>query len=112
MEQQQWPETRVFYPPVQYRLVLETARLFRHLQYVGYCKRNELQATMPSKRMSSRYRQRFHAVWAKVALDNLLYPVDMGVMVQQSYLLAPEWQSAMALRHTLDRLTLGLLDPV
>jgi hypothetical protein len=40
LEQQHLQGRRAPYPPAEYRLILETARLFRHLQYVGYCKRN------------------------------------------------------------------------
>ncbi len=86
-------------------MLLETARLFRHLQYVGYCKRNELQTTNPAKRICSRYRQHFHALWAKVALDHLLFPPDL----QKSGLPETEFPGAMALRHTLDQLPLDVL---
>lgn len=105
LEQQYHVSAPASYDPSTYRLLLETARLFRHLQYVGYCKRNELQTANPAKRVCSRYRQHFHALWAKVALDNLLFPAcpqDMGL---------PEagLPSAMALRHTLDQLPLNVL---
>jgi hypothetical protein len=102
LEQQYLQGRRVPYPPAAYRLILETARLFRHLQYVGYCKRNEMQTQNPSKRASSRYRQNFHALWAKVALDQLIFPP----CVKAQCLPEPERQTAMALRHTLDQLPL------
>ncbi len=92
------------YDPARYRLLLETARLFRHLQYVGYCKRNELQTANAVKRISSRCRQHFHALWAKVALDNLLFPPCS----QESRLPENALPSAMALRHTLDQLPLDI----
>jgi hypothetical protein len=90
------------YTPAAYRLLLETARVFRHLQYVGYCKRNEQQALTPSKRISSRYRQQFHALWAKCALDNLLFPL----CPEAECLPEAGRAAAMALRQTLDRLPL------
>ncbi|MDH3598842.1 MAG: hypothetical protein OEU26_04275 [Candidatus Tectomicrobia bacterium] len=102
LEQQHLHGRRVPYQPAAYRLILETARLFRHLQYVGYCKRNEMQTLNPSKRVSSRYRQKFHALWAKVALDQLIFSPCAEVQC----LPESERQTAMALRHTLDRLPL------
>jgi hypothetical protein len=104
LEHQYHLSTSTSYPPARYRLLLETARLFRHLQYVGYCKRNELQTTNAVKQISSRYRQHFHALWAKVALDNLLFPPCS----QESGLPESEFPSAMALRHTLDQLPLDI----
>lgn len=92
------------YDAPRYQLLLETARLFRHLQYVGYCKRNELQTANAVKRISSRYRQHFHALWAKVALDNLLFPLCS----RASSLPESEFPSAMALRRTLDQLPLDV----
>jgi hypothetical protein len=103
LEQQYLALPRPAYDPAEYRLLLETARLFRHLQYVGYCKRNELQAVTDSKRLSSRYRQRFHALWAKSALDSLLYPQGAA----HDCLPAAGRQTAMALRRTLDMLPLA-----
>jgi hypothetical protein len=100
LEQQYLAAPRPAYPPPEYRLLLETARLFRHLQYVGYCKRNELQALTGSKRLSSRYRQRFHALWAKYALDSLLYPQRPA----HDCLPPAGREAAMALRRTLDAL--------
>jgi hypothetical protein len=102
LEQQHLQGKRAPYQPAAYRLILETARLFRHLQYVGYCKRNEMQTRNPSKRVSSHYRQKFHALWAKVALDHLIFPPCAAAQC----LPEPERQPAMALRHTLDRLPL------
>lgn len=102
LEQQHLQSRRPPYQPTAYRLILESARLFRHLQYVGYCKRNEMQTLNPSKRVSSRYRQQFHALWAKVALDQLIFPL----CAEAQCLPEPERQPAMALRHTLDRLPL------
>lgn len=96
------------YGPVEQRLLLDTTRLFRHLQYVGYCKRNEEQAQTASKRLSSRCRQHFHAVWAKVALDNLLFPSD----AEAQCLSEAQRHSALALRHTLDQLPLPALETV
>jgi hypothetical protein len=61
LERQYLRTPRLAYRPSESRLLLETARVFRHLQYVGYCKRNELQAVTAGKRLSSRYRQHFHA---------------------------------------------------
>ncbi len=90
------------YDAARYRLLLETARLFRHLQYVGYCKRNEWQTANPVKRMSSRCRQHFHALWAKVALDNLIFPA----FPQETGLLERAFPIAIALRRTLDQLPL------
>ncbi len=103
LEQQYLPAARASYSAKQYRLLLETARLFRHLQYVGYCKRNEQQTHAPGKRISSRYRQHFHALWAKVALDNLLVPRGP----EEPSLPAAERPTATMLRHLLDRLPLG-----
>ncbi len=105
LEQQYNLSTPTSYDPARYRLLLETARLFRHLQYVGYCKRNELQTANVVKRISSRFRQHFHALWAKVALDNLLFPPGS----QQPGLPENEFPSAMALRRTLDQLPLDVL---
>ena len=102
LEQQHLQGRRAPYQPAAYRLILETARLFRHLQYVGYCKRNEMQTRSPNKRVSSRYRQKFHALWAKVALDHLIFPPCAAAQC----LPEPERQPAMALRYTLDRLPL------
>ncbi len=87
----------------QRRLGLETARLFRHLQYVGYCKRNEAQALTTGKRLSSQYRQQFHALWAKCTLDRLLYPQQPA----DQCLPAVGRQAALALRQTLDLLPIG-----
>lgn len=105
LEQQYNLSTPTSYNPARYRLLLETARLFRHLQYVGYCKRNELQTANPAKRISSRYRQHFHVLWAKVALDHLLFPL----CAQAPRLPEHELPSAMALRRTLDQLPLDVL---
>ncbi|WP_143301535.1 hypothetical protein [Candidatus Entotheonella palauensis] len=105
LEQQYNLSAPASYDPPRYRLILESARLFRHLQYVGYCKRNELQTASAVKRMSSRYRQHFHALWAKVALDNLLYPPDP----RAHGLPESEFPGAMALRCTLDQLPLDAL---
>jgi hypothetical protein len=102
LEQQHLQGRRAPYQPAAYRLILESARLFRHLQYVGYCKRNEMQTLHPSKRVSSRYRQKFHALWAKVVLDNLIFPT----CAKAQCLPESERQTVMALRHTLDRLPL------
>ncbi len=82
------------------RLLLETARLFRHLQYVGYCKRNEQQALSPGKRLSSQYRQRFHALWAKCTLDRMLYPQRP----EEKCMLDSGREAAVGLRRTLDLL--------
>jgi hypothetical protein len=100
LEQQYQLATRASYDPARYRLLLETARLFRHLQYVGYCKRNERQTSNAVKRTSSHYRQQFHLLWAKVALDNLLFPTRAAA----PGLPENEIPNAMALRRTLDRL--------
>ena len=105
LEQQHLAATRPPYNTAEQRLLLDTTRLFRHLQYVGYCKRNEEQAQTASKRLSSRCRQHFHAVWAKVALDNLLFPADTAAQ----YLPAAQQRSALALRQTLDQLPLPAL---
>ncbi|WP_089937646.1 hypothetical protein [Candidatus Entotheonella palauensis] len=104
LEQQYNLSVPASYDEPRYRLLLETARLFRHLQYVGYCKRNELQTANAVKRISSRYRQHFHALWAKVALDNLLFPPCS----QAPELPESEFPSAMALRRTLDQLPLDV----
>ncbi|PON16269.1 hypothetical protein C2W62_19415 [Candidatus Entotheonella serta] len=103
LEQQYHLSAPTFYEPARYRLLLETARLFRHLQYVGYCKRNELQTANPVKKISSRCRQHFHALWAKVALDNLLFPICSQAPGLPEHTLP----IAVALRHTLDQLPLG-----
>lgn len=104
LERQYLVGPRPVYTPAEYRLFLETARVFRHLQYIGYCKRNELQALTESKRLSSRYRQQFHALWAKYALDSLLYPPTPAT----GACLSPEGrQAAVALRRTLDLLPLA-----
>lgn len=87
----------------QQQLALATARLFRHLQYVGYCKRNEAQALTTGKRLSSQYRQHFHALWAKCTLDRLLYPPRPA----DACLPDTGRQAAMALRQTLDLLPIG-----
>jgi hypothetical protein len=108
LEQQHLAATRPPYSSTEQRLLLDTTRLFRHLQYVGYCKRNEEQAQTASKRLSSRCRQHFHAVWAKVALDNLLFPAD----AEAQYLPAAQRRSALALRQTLDQLPLPALETV
>jgi hypothetical protein len=100
LEQEYLAAPRPAYSPAEYRLLLGTARVFRHLQYVGYCKRNELQALTDSKRLSSRYRQRFHALWAKSALDSLLYPP----CATPDCLPKAGRQAALALRRTLDML--------
>jgi hypothetical protein len=102
LERQYLASERPTYSPAERRLLLETARLFRHLQYVGYCKRNEQQALTPSKRVSSRYRQQFHALWAKCALDNLLFPRCPA----EACLPEAGRPAAMALRQTLDGLPL------
>ncbi len=102
LEQQYNLPAPASYDPAHYRLLLETARLFRHLQYIGYCKRNELQTTNAVKRISSRYRQQFHALCAKVALDQLLFPTCS----RAPGLPESEFPNAMALRHTLDHLPL------
>ena len=102
LEQQYLAPLRPSYGPAECQLLLETARVFRHLQYVGYCKRNEQQALTTSKRLSSRYRQRFHALWAKCALDNLLFPWRS----EDKSLPEAGRRSAMALRLTLDSLPL------
>jgi hypothetical protein len=102
LERQYLAPERPVYSAAERRLLLETARLFRHLQYVGYCKRNEQQALTTSKRISSRYRQQFHALWAKCALDNLLYPQGPA----EACLPAAGRPAAMALRQTLDGLPL------
>jgi hypothetical protein len=88
---------------IRQRLVLETARLFRHLQYVGYCKRNEEQSLTTGKRLSSQYRQQFHALWAKCTLDRLLYPQQAA----DPCLPDTGRQAALALRQTLDLLPIG-----
>ncbi|MGQ4809117.1 hypothetical protein NKDENANG_02519 [Candidatus Entotheonellaceae bacterium PAL068K] len=88
------------YSHTERRLLLETARLFRHLQYVGYCKRNEQQALTADKRQSSRYRQQLHALWAKCTLDNLLYPLQPD----DDCLPTAGREAAIALRQTLDLL--------
>ncbi|GIX48234.1 MAG: hypothetical protein KatS3mg131_2445 [Candidatus Tectimicrobiota bacterium] len=80
------------------RLLLEATRVFRHLQYVGYCKRNELQALTPDKRRSSRHRQHYHLLWAKCALDRLL-------LSPPACLPPAGREAATALRRTLDALT-------
>lgn len=102
LEQQYLASERPPYTPGERRLLLETARLFRHLQYVGYCKRNEQQAMTAPKRLSSRCRQQFHALWAKWALDKLLFPSRH----EDACLPAGGRQAALALRRTLDRLPL------
>jgi hypothetical protein len=104
LEQQYLTTPAPAYSPSEYRLRLETARVFRHLQYIGYCKRNELQALTDSKRLSSRYRQQFHGLWAKCALDNLLYPQRSD----DDCLPAVGREAAAALRRTLDQLPLAL----
>jgi hypothetical protein len=100
LEQQYLAPPRPSYSAAERRLLWETARVFRHLQYVGYCKRNEQQALTTSKRLSSRYRQRLHALWAKCALDNLLFPWRS----EEACLPEAGRPSAMALRLTLDGL--------
>lgn len=103
LEQQYLQPARSPYSPTERRLLLETVRIFRHLQYIGYCKRNEQQALTESKRLSSRYRQHFHALWAKSALDNLLFPS----CPEAQCLPATGRPAATALRRTLDMLLLG-----
>jgi hypothetical protein len=103
LERQYLASARPPYNPAEQRLLLQTARLFRHLQYVGYCKRNELQAMTTRKRLSSRYRQWLHALWAKCALDELLFPLHHG----EECLPVGNRPAAMALRRTLDQLPLG-----
>jgi hypothetical protein len=98
LEEKYLPTTRPAYSPAESRLLRESARVFRHLQYIGYCKRNEQQALTRSKRLSSHYRQRFHALWAKCALDNLLFPLRP----QDACLPEAERQAVVALRQTLD----------
>jgi hypothetical protein len=102
LEQQRLQPTRSPYSPSEYCLLLATTRLFRHLQYVGYCKRNAQQALTTSKCLSSRYRQLLHALWAKVALDDLLFPLCM----EEQCLPEAGRQAAAALRRTLDELPL------
>lgn len=102
LEQRYLSPVRALYSARERRLLWHTARLFRHLQYVGYCKRNELQAQTVSKRLSSRYRQHLHAVWAKCALDSLLYPLTP----EDDCLPAEARAQAMALRQSLDALPL------
>ena len=104
LEQQYHLSTPTSYDPARYRLLLETARLFRHLQYVGYCKRNELQTANAVKRLSSRCRQHFHVLWAKLALDNLLFPLGSQSSGLPEHAIPP----AMALRCTLDQLSLDI----
>jgi hypothetical protein len=106
LEQQHLAATRPPYSSAEQRLLLDTTRLFRHLQYIGYCKRNEEQAQTASKRLSSRCRQHFHAVWAKVALDNLLFPAEAG----GQWLSEIQRHLALALRQTLDQLPLPVLE--
>jgi hypothetical protein len=102
LEREYLPGARPLSGPGERRLLLESVRLFRHLQYVGYCKRNEQQALTASKRTSSQYRQRFHALWAKCALDRLLYPA-----CPEDVSLPPAGrEAATALRRTLDALPL------
>lgn len=103
LERQYLAPERPLYTPAEQRMLLETTRLFRHLQYVGYCKRNEQQAMTAGKRLSSRYRQRLHALWAKCALDELLFPRHRG----EACLPAGCRPAAMALRRTLDQLPLS-----
>jgi hypothetical protein len=102
LEQQALATPAPAYGVAEYHLLLETARLFRHLQYVGYCKRNELQARTDGKRLSSRYRQQFHALWAKCALDSLLYPHGADCLPREGR------EAALALRRTLDTLASNL----
>lgn len=102
-EQQYLASQRPALSPTRRRLVLETARLFRHLQYVGYCKRNEEQAQTTGKHLSSQYRQQFHALWAKCTLDRLLYPQRPA----DRCLPDAGRQAALALRQTLDLLPIG-----
>jgi hypothetical protein len=102
LERQYLAPGRSAYSAAERRLLLETARVFRHLQYVGYCKRNEQQALTPGKRISSRYRQQFHALWAKCALDNLLFPRHPA----EACLPEAGRPAALALRQTLDGLPL------
>jgi hypothetical protein len=102
LEKQYLEPARPPYDPGERRLLLETTRLFRHLQYVGYCKRNEQQALTANKRLSSRYRQRLHALWAKVALDRLLFP--SGAL--EACLPEAGRQAATTLRRLLDELPL------
>jgi hypothetical protein len=103
LEQQYLRPVHPAYSQTERRLLLETARLFRHLQYVGYCKRNEQQALTASKRISSRCRQQLHALWAKCALDNLLYPARP----EDACLPPAGREAATALRQTLDLLPLA-----
>ncbi|MCZ6875822.1 MAG: hypothetical protein O7G88_20210 [bacterium] len=102
-EQQYLASQRPTLSRTQRRLLLETARLFRHLQYVGYCKRNEQQALTAAKRLSSQYRQQFHALWAKCTLDRLLYPQRPA----DKCLPDAGREAALALRRTLDGLPIG-----
>jgi hypothetical protein len=103
LERQYLRLVRPAYSRTDCRLLLETARLFRHLQYVGYCKRNEQRALTTSKRVSSRYRQQLHALWAKCALDSLLYPPRP----EDTCLPDAGREAATALRKTLDLLPLA-----
>jgi hypothetical protein len=102
LERQHLAPERAAYSAAERRLLLATARVFRHLQYVGYCKRNEQQALTPSKRISSRYRQQFHALWAKCVLDNLLFPRHPA----EACLPEAGRPATIALRQTLDALPL------
>ncbi len=102
LERHYLPSAPAPYSRSEWRLLLETTRLFRHLQYIGYCKRNEQQALTARKRLSSRYRQHFHALWAKIALDSLLFPrAD-----EEQCLPEAQRPAAADLRRTLDRLAL------
>jgi hypothetical protein len=103
LERQYLKPVRPAYSWAERRLLLETARVFRHLQYVGYCRRNEQRALTASKRVSSRYRQQLHALWAKCALDRLLYPLRP----EDACLLPAGREAATALRQTLDLLPLA-----
>lgn len=103
LEQQYLTPARPPLSQAERDFLMEVVRVFRHLQYVGYCKRNEQQAFTTSKRTSSRYRQQFHALWAKCALDRLLYPHRPT----SAGLSAAGKTAAATLRRTLDHLPLG-----
>ncbi|MBI4163933.1 MAG: hypothetical protein HY512_03655 [Candidatus Aenigmarchaeota archaeon] len=63
------------YSEEQVRQLMDAARVARHEEYIGYEARNESRVK-PEERAVAVNRQRLHHLWAKVAADEILYPLN------------------------------------
>ncbi len=63
------------YSEEEVRKLMDAARVARHEEYIGYEARNESRAK-PEERAVAVNRQRLHLLWAKVAADEVLYPLN------------------------------------